>query len=66
MRFSVGHDLDSFFSGLGEEGRLKSHIADSQVITFRALLFLQIFNYLGHFWSKQVYCFSQVFYISYP
>ena len=42
---------------MARDGRLKSHIADNQVITLRTLLFLQLFNYLGHFWCKQVYCY---------
>ena len=30
MRFSVGYDLGSFFSGLGEEGMSLAHLFDSQ------------------------------------
>ena len=32
MRFSVGYDLDSFFSGLGEEGRTFAQNIDYQHI----------------------------------
>ena len=40
MRFSAGYDLDSFFSGLGEEGRPKNHIADNQVITVHTMKYV--------------------------
>ena len=43
-----------FFSGLGAEGRLKSHIADNQVITLHTLLFLQIFNKYFTFLTRRI------------
>ena len=36
MRFSVGYDLGSFFSGLGEEGKHLSYLADYLIVTKHA------------------------------
>ena len=41
MRFSVGYDLGSFFSGLGEEGKHLSYLADYLIVTKN-----------NYYWSK--------------